>query len=62
VVLPRRHVVQHTPDFAWLLGRQGAWDCLARLGRRIWTLAPTLPEGKQPEMLTAEAIQALLKK
>jgi hypothetical protein len=27
----------------------------------MWTWAPTLPEGKQPEMLTTEAIRALLK-
>jgi hypothetical protein len=39
-------------------GRQGAWDCLARLGWRMWTWAPTLLEGKQLDMLTTEAIQA----
>ena len=43
-------------------GQQGAVDCLTRLGRRMWTLAPVLPEGKQPDMLTVEEIQALLKK
>jgi DNA primase len=43
-------------------GREGAMDCLMRLGRRMWTWAPTLPAGKQPDMLSAEEIQALLKK
>ena len=38
-------------------GREGAMDCLTRLGRRMWTYAPTLPEGKQPDMLTDEASQ-----
>ena len=43
-------------------GQEGAVDCLARLGRRIWTWAPALPAGKQPDMLTIEEIQTLLKK
>jgi DNA primase len=43
-------------------GQQGAVDCLTRLGRRMWAWAPGLPEGKQPDMLTTEAIQGLLKK
>jgi DNA primase len=43
-------------------GRQGSMDCLTRLGRRMWTYAPLLPEGKQPDMLSTEQIQALLKK
>ena len=42
-------------------GREGAMDCLTRLGRRMWTWAPTLPAGKQPDMLSIEEIQALLK-
>jgi DNA primase len=43
-------------------GQEGSRDCLARLGRRMWTYAPVLPEGKQPDMLSTEEIQALLKK
>jgi hypothetical protein len=43
-------------------GGQGASDCLARLGRRMWTWAPTLPGGKQLDVLTTEATQALLEK
>jgi hypothetical protein len=43
-------------------GQQGAIDCLMRLGRRMWAYAPALPEGKQPDMLTVEELQALLKK
>ena len=43
-------------------GRQGAGECLARLGRRMFVWAPELPAGKQPDMLSAEEIQALLKK
>ena len=43
-------------------GRDGAADCVVRLGRRMWTYAPALPEGKQPDMLAPEEIQALLKK
>jgi|SRR5579884_534750 len=43
-------------------GREAAKDCLTRLGRRMWVYAPELPEGKQPDMLTADEIQALLRK
>ena len=43
-------------------GQEGARDCLARLGRRVWAYAPVLPEGKQPDMLRTEEIQALLRK
>jgi DNA primase len=43
-------------------GQEGAADCLARLGRRIWAWAPALSAGKQPDMLMVEEIQALLKK
>jgi DNA primase len=43
-------------------GQEAATDCLTRLGRRMWTYAPALPEGKQPDMLSAEEIQAFLKK
>jgi DNA primase len=43
-------------------GREAGKDCLTRLGRRMWVWAPALPDGKQPDMLTSEEIQALLKK
>ena len=42
-------------------GQQAANDCLTRLGRRMWTWAPALTEGKQPDMLSTEEIQTLLK-
>jgi hypothetical protein len=38
-------------------GREGAKDCLVRLGRRMWSYAPVLPEGMQPDMLSAKDIQ-----
>jgi DNA primase len=43
-------------------GQLAAADCLTRLGRRMWVWAPALPEGKQPDMLSAEEIRAFLKK
>jgi DNA primase len=43
-------------------GQQAAMDCLRRLGERMWVWAPPLPNGKQPDILSAEAIHALLKK
>jgi DNA primase len=43
-------------------GQQGAADCLARLGRRMWAWAPMLPEEKQADLLTVEEILALLKR
>jgi Toprim-like len=43
-------------------GQQGAADCLARLGRRMWAYAPGPSEGKQPDLMTVEEIQTLLKK
>jgi DNA primase len=43
-------------------GQAAAVDCLTRLGRRMWTYAPALAEGKQPDMLSIEEIRALLKK
>jgi DNA primase len=43
-------------------GQQGARDCLLRLGRRMFVWAPELPEGKQPDMLSMDEIQGLLKK
>lgn len=35
-------------------------ECLRRLGRSWWVKAVMLPEGKQPDMLTAEQIHELL--
>jgi len=43
-------------------GREGLMDCLMRLGRRIWAWAPALPEGKQPDILSVDELQVLLKK
>jgi len=43
-------------------GQEAAKDCLSRLGRRLWVWAPTLPEAKQPDMLSTEEIQAFLKR
>jgi DNA primase len=43
-------------------GNAAAIDGLTRLGRRMWVCGPMLPDGKQPDMLTPEEIQALLKK
>jgi hypothetical protein len=35
---------------------------IARYCHRLWVWAPALPEGKQPDMLSTEEIQAFLKK
>jgi DNA primase len=43
-------------------GRKGTEELLLRLGRRVWVKAITVPEGKQPDQLTAEELQQLLKK
>jgi DNA primase len=43
-------------------GRQGTEDLLARLGRRVWVKSAELPEGRQPDQMTAEEIQAVLRK
>ena len=43
-------------------GQQASMECLARLGRKMWVWAPVLSTGKQPDMLSVEKIQALLKK
>ena len=43
-------------------GRQGSADCLMRLGRHMFVYAPELPEGKQPDGLTTEELQGLIKK
>lgn len=37
-------------------------ECLLRLGRGMWVKAIELPEGKQPDMIEADAIRALLEK
>jgi DNA primase len=44
------------------VGQATSNDCLTRLGRRMWVWAPALPDGNQPDMLTSEEIQALLKR
>lgn len=41
-------------------GRKGTDECLLRLGRKVWTKAITVPEGKQPDMLTAAELGELL--
>lgn len=43
-------------------GQDATKDCLARLGKRMWVWAPSLPAGTQPDMLTIEEIHALIKK
>jgi DNA primase len=42
-------------------GRKGIEDCLASLSRRVFVKVVTLPEGKQPDMLTPEQLEFLLK-
>ena len=42
-------------------GRRATRDCLSRLSGRIFVRAITLPDGKQPDMLTAKEIEHLLK-
>jgi hypothetical protein len=44
------------------VGRKGSEDCLKRLGRHIFAYAPLLPEDKQPDMLTREELQQIIKK
>jgi DNA primase len=41
-------------------GRKGTEECLLRLGRRIWTKAVCLPDGKQPDQLSGEELRQLL--
>ena len=41
-------------------GRSATEDCITRLVRRVFVKAIFLPEGKQPDMLTAEELQKLL--
>jgi DNA primase len=42
-------------------GRAATDDCIKRLARRIFARAVELPEGKQPDMLTANELQLVLK-
>jgi DNA primase len=41
-------------------GKKATDDCLLRIGRKLWVKALSLPEGKQPDDLTAEAIAELV--
>ena len=41
-------------------GRQGTEDCLRRLVRKAWVKVAHVPDGKQPDELTAEELQQLL--
>ena len=41
-------------------GRAATDECLLKLGRRLWTKAITLPEGKQPDQLSRDELQDLL--
>lgn len=43
-------------------GRAAAEDCVRRLARKIFVRAIYLADGKQPDILTTEELQALLKK
>ncbi len=43
-------------------GRECREDCAKRLSRRMFVFAPELPEGKQPDLLSNEEIQAVIKK
>ena len=43
-------------------GWQGTDDILRRLGRKMWVSAVTLPEGQQPDQMTADEIEELLKR
>ncbi len=44
------------------VGRQGSADCLARLGRHMFVYAPELADGKQPDSLSDEELNLLIKK
>lgn len=43
-------------------GRQGAMDCLIRLGRRMWVHASMLEKGKQPDFLNSQELETILRK
>jgi DNA primase len=42
-------------------GRKGTDEIMLRLGRKAWTKAVCLPEGKQPDQMSSEELQQLLK-
>jgi DNA primase len=42
-------------------GRHGAEEMMLRLGRKVWTKAIGVPAGKQPDQMSMEELQALLK-
>jgi DNA primase len=42
-------------------GRKGTDELLLRLGRKVWTKAAMVPDDRQPDQLTAEELQQLLK-
>lgn len=42
-------------------GRRATDELLARLGRQVWTKAVAIPEGKQPDQMSAKELQQLLK-
>ena len=43
-------------------GRKGTDEIMLRLGRKVWTKAVCVPDGKQPDQMSADELQALLKK
>ena len=43
-------------------GQRGTDEILLRLGRQVWTKTVTVPEGKQPDEMSTEELQALLGK
>jgi DNA primase len=42
-------------------GRKATDELLLRLGRKVWTKVAMVPDGKQPDQLTAEELEQLLK-
>jgi DNA primase len=62
-----RLLVKYTDQVLLMLdgdetGRKGTDECLLQLGRKVWTKALTVPQGKQPDMLTETDLTALLGK
>ena len=53
----RRVVIMLDGDEA---GRNGTDDILLRLGRKVWVKSITLPDGKQPDQMSAEELTSLL--
>jgi DNA primase len=41
-------------------GKRGELDCLQRLGKRVWVKVASLPQGKQPDELSAEQLSFIL--